>query len=622
MKTLPLAVETQRHKSLHSLAFLTTSLLFLAATTCPLATGFGSLQGPIFKPLPFHTTESRSPSKFMVATEQTVETDSFPELGKGGVYHITTPEQHHALLEMNKDKLLVMKVFAPWCRACKGLEPKFNAIVKDPKYKDLPIIWADLSIQNNKNYVKSIGVVALPSIQFYAQGMREDTFPCGPSKVPILKRKLSEFVQHRIDKETRQLTSVGKQKETTATETKVFGEVDKSKDATAQSYIERERSNLRSIPYFTTMLESEFESVLSRASLLTFESGALIMREGNVGSTFYVIVEGEVEICQKTSFEDPLTTPPTYLGTVINRFVQGEYFGERALITGEPRAASIRTSSLTRCLVFDAQDFPSTCILSGKSHVDAESEMQSINEKYGVTLSDITTMNDNQYLEAQKANQARGSVNSPRPIDGVDNDSEEDGHNIGVETDTVVPLLMRFKLIRLVTRCFDYMVANTPRLGDQGARRRRNMLVQLLSSSQQSDFNDAYNLLDADGDGEITLIEFRRLVDSIGEEKSDEELQNYIEKGNQKMDGKQVISYEDFMGIMAEAEFYHLFLETFRALDKEDSGYLRAGDLNRVLCGVRDLITDDRKSIIDVEDDDMSIDYEQFSKMLLGIALK
>lgn len=285
-------------------------------------------------------------------------------------------------------------------------------------------------------------------------------------------------------------------------------------------------------------------------------------------------------------------------------------------------AASIRASSLTRCLVFDAQDFPASCILSGKSRVDTESELQSINEKYGVTLSEITTMNDNQYLELQKANQARGSANSPRPIDGVDNDSENDVRMIGVETDTVVPLLMRFKLIRLVTRCFDYMVANTPRLGDQGARRRRNMLVQLLSTSQQSDFNDAYNLLDADGDGEVTLIEFRRLVDSIGEEKSDEELQDYISKGNQKMDGKQVISYEDFMGIMAEAEFYNLFLETFRALDKEDSGYLRAGDLNRVLCGLRDLITDDRKSIIDVEDEDMSIDYEQFSKMLLGTSLK
>ena len=148
------------------------------------------------------------------------------------------------------------------------------------------------------------------------------------------------------------------------------------------------------------------------------------------------------------------------------------------------------------------------------------------------------------------------------------------------------------------------------------------MLVKLLSTSQQTDFNDAYKLIDADSDGEITLMELRRLMDSIGEEKTDADLLSYIESGNQEMDGRQVLTYEDFMGIMAEAEFYNLFYETFRALDKDDSGYLRASDLNRVLCGIRDLITDDRKSIIDVEDDDMSIDYEQFSKMLLGTALK
>jgi Ca2+-binding EF-hand superfamily protein/thiol-disulfide isomerase/thioredoxin len=516
--------------------------------------------------------------------------------------------------------LVVLKIFAPWCRACKGLEPKFNAIVKDKKYADIPIIWADLTIQNNKEYVKSIGVVALPSIQFYAHGLKEDTFPCGPSKVPILKKKLSEFVNRNVDANTLRL----RDEDSTpvkATSAEEQSSTDIEKEQTATYFVERERSNLRSIPYFSNMLESEFEGILSKSSLLTFDTGSIIMREGNVGRTFYVIVEGEVEICQKTSFEDPLTTPPTYLGTVINRFVKGEYFGERALITGEPRAASIRTSSLTKCLVFDKEDFPSSCALSGQTSAENKSQLQIIDEKYGVALNQIISMNDRQYFEAQKANQARGSLNSPTPIDGVDNDTEAIPQ-LGVEADFIVPLLIRFKLIRLVTRCFDYMVSNSPRLGDEGARRRRNMLVKLLSSSQQNDFNDAYNLIDADGDGEITLIELRRLMDSIGEEKSDADLRTYIEKGNQNLDGKQVITYEDFMGIMAEAEFYNLFYETFQALDKDDSGYLRASDLNRVLCGIRDLITDDHKSIIDVEDDDMSIDYEQFSKMLLGTALK
>jgi thiol-disulfide isomerase/thioredoxin len=261
------------------------------------------------------------------------------------------------LLEANKDKLVVMKVFAPWCRACKGLEPKFNAIVRDKKYAGLPVIWGSLTIQHNKDYVKSIGVLALPTVQFYAHGQRQDTFPCGPSKVPILKRKLVQFINQHVDADTmtvkepsfeedgtirvQPLAPTDKNPVANETETMTSSSTFPKPRETVETVIERERSNLRSIPYFSGMSELEFESVLAKASLLNFESGSIIMKEGNMGRTFYVIVDGDVEICQRTSFEDPLTTPPSYLGTVINRFEQGEFFGERALITGEARAASI-----------------------------------------------------------------------------------------------------------------------------------------------------------------------------------------------------------------------------------------------------------------------------------------
>lgn len=72
---------------------------------------------------------------------------------------------------------------------------------------------------------------------------------------------------------------------------------------------------------------------------------------------------------------------------------------------------------------------------------------------------------------------------------------------------------------------------------------------------------------------------------------------------------------------MAEAEFYYLFREIFAQLDKTDSGFVKAREIDRVLCGVRDLISDDRKSVIDVDDKDMLIDYEQFCRMLLGSEL-
>ena len=154
------------------------------------------------------------------------------------------------------------------------------------------------------------------------------------------------------------------------------------------------------------------------------------------------------------------------------------------------------------------------------------------------------------------------------------------------------------------------------------------ILVNLLSVGQQAEIRDAFSLLDADGDGEITLNELARLMESIGDTRPEDELVDFIASTassfrsfQQRDQQKQVITYRDFFGIMAEVEFYNLFLETFRALDHRNSGFVRAKDLDRVLCGIRDLVTGDRFSIIDVEDTDMMVDYEQFSKMLLGGSL-
>jgi hypothetical protein len=416
------------------------------------------------------------------------------------------------------------------------------------------------------------------------------------------------------------------------------------------------RKQLYSIPYLSDMLEFEFDATLAKARVLSFEAGSIIMREGGLGKTFYVITEGDVEICQKTSFEDPLTTPSQYLGTVINRLEEGDFFGERAMITGEPRAASIRASSkMVKCLAFCRDDFPSTCVLSGKPTKQKQQEkeqetLQIVNDKYGVEYRDLTNGDGftNQFRDVLTANQVRGSPNRPGIIRGVDTDAdfleEEDNAAIAnnpqevvklsVGTDTIVPLLHRFKLIRLVTRCVDYIMNNRPLIGETGARRRRNMLVKLLAPYWQAvEFTDAYNVVDMDKDGQITIVELRRVMESVGEEKSDDELLKLIQTGsgpspgapnakNALIDQQAVITYEDFMGLMAEAEFYHLFLDTFRSLDTRDSGFVKAGELDKVLCGVRDLISDDRKSIIDVEDPDILINYEQFSRMLLGTALK
>ena len=120
---------------------------------------------------------------------------------EAGIFQVENKEMHDALLKQNPDRLVVLKFFAPWCRACKGLAPRFKAVAMNDQNKD--IIFAEMSVQNNKDYVKSLGILALPNVHFYAgnQGLVEN-FPCGPSKMPILKTKLREYLKKSIDKNT------------------------------------------------------------------------------------------------------------------------------------------------------------------------------------------------------------------------------------------------------------------------------------------------------------------------------------------------------------------------------------------------------------------------------------
>jgi len=569
------------------------------------------------------------------SSSSTSSSISLPELGDNGVYHIQNKEEHQALLEANPDKLIILKVFAPWCRACKGLEPKFLQLVHSPKYQDLPILWADLSIQHNKAFVQSIGVLALPTIQFYVGASLNDNFPCGPSKISILKRKLAQLVNDHVDAETYKLKPE---------HLRPAIQNDTAIEAPAEEAVmtQTERQQLRNtIPYFQEMSLADLDTVLDHAKILTFEAGSILMREGRPGRTFYVLKSGEVEICQNTMAEDPLTQS-SYLGTVMNRLQAGDYFGERALITGEPRAASIRATEPVTCWALDKDDFPHSSVLSGRTK-GVTDVLDAVNDKYGVSFGDLYAQEvSKQIQESSTANQVRGSVNTPELLRGVDTDEEDLEEFVQIDyvakptprkqptpglqvedDDAIFSLLTRFQMIRNVNRCFQYIVDKRARWGDAGIRKRRSMLVKRLTKAQRDEFSETFKLIDVNGDGTISLLELKRVMESIGETKSDDELTEIMDKGHDTgaINGEAALTFQDFMGIMAEAEFYHLFRDIFASLDKDDTGFVKASEIDRALCGVRDLISDDHKSIIDVDDPEMQIDYDAFSRMMLGTAL-
>lgn len=568
------------------------------------------------------------PSSSSSLASSSSATEVLPGVDEHGIYDIQSKEEHIALLNANPDKIIILKFFAPWCRACKGLEPKYIQISKDPKYEGLPLVFAQLSVAHNKDYIKSLGVLALPSVHIYsgAEGLVEN-FPCGPSKVPILKKKIAQVVNQKVDPATYKLKPVESCVDSEAepcTARNVTGAGTETQLSVGDVVVSEETmDHLRNgIPFFKDLTEEEFSGLMAKSKYVTFDEGSVIMREGMPGRTFYVIDSGEVEILVKGAFEDPLTTPSGYLGTSINRLLTKDYFGERSLITGQPRAATVRTVTKTRCFSFDVDDIPSSSVLSGKKVASSE-RMANVNHKYGVDYYDINLI-DSQFKQANVANQARGSVNNPQILIGVDTDDEivtstdEDSTPNVKYNDNILSLLVRFKLLRHAGRCFDYIQKTNPKWGDKGEAYRRSLLVSKLTSAQRSEFTDVFKLIDTSADGKISLMELKQVLETIDDSKTDEEVRDIINKSDPSIDGNTEIPFTEFMGVMAEAEFYYLFKETFATLDKENTGYVTAGRIDAVLSGLRDLISDDRNSLIDVDDKDMLIDYETFSRMMIG----
>jgi cAMP-dependent protein kinase regulator len=76
-----------------------------------------------------------------------------------------------------------------------------------------------------------------------------------------------------------------------------------------------------------------------------FKAGELIITEGEVGQTFFLLSEGTAVAEKNLGGPQP---------QVVKEYERGQYFGERALLTNENRAASIRVTSDT-CIVLSLE---------------------------------------------------------------------------------------------------------------------------------------------------------------------------------------------------------------------------------------------------------------------------
>ncbi|XP_062376284.1 cGMP-dependent protein kinase 2 [Sardina pilchardus] len=109
-------------------------------------------------------------------------------------------------------------------------------------------------------------------------------------------------------------------------------------------------SFLRSVSLLKDLPEEKLARIVDCLEVDYFDEGDYIIREGEEGSTFFIIAEGGVCVTQTMEgCPDPQQ---------IKTLGVGDYFGEKALISEDVRSANIiATENNTQCLVLDRDNF-------------------------------------------------------------------------------------------------------------------------------------------------------------------------------------------------------------------------------------------------------------------------
>ncbi|XP_075401027.1 cGMP-dependent protein kinase 2 isoform X2 [Tenrec ecaudatus] len=122
---------------------------------------------------------------------------------------------------------------------------------------------------------------------------------------------------------------------------------------TAQARDEQYRNFLRSVSLLKNLPEDKLTKIIDCLEVEYYDKGDCIIREGEEGSTFYILAKGKVKVTQSTEGHDQ--------PQLIKILQKGEYFGEKALISDDVRSANIiAEENDVACLVIDRETFNQT----------------------------------------------------------------------------------------------------------------------------------------------------------------------------------------------------------------------------------------------------------------------
>lgn len=105
---------------------------------------------------------------------------------------------------------------------------------------------------------------------------------------------------------------------------------------------------LRNVPTFACLTEEQLALLAVSVGSQSFERGETIFHQGSIGSALYIVASGQVRITILSGAGHEHT---------VAVFHAGDFFGEMALLDGQPRSASATAMQPTRTLTLHRAAF-------------------------------------------------------------------------------------------------------------------------------------------------------------------------------------------------------------------------------------------------------------------------
>jgi CRP-like cAMP-binding protein len=103
------------------------------------------------------------------------------------------------------------------------------------------------------------------------------------------------------------------------------------------------QSMLSSVPLFAALDKKQIRNLVESAKERTFKAGDSIVKRGETGIGFYLILSGQAQVERA--------------GQKVATLGAGQFFGEMALLDEQPRTADVKAVGPVRCLVLSSWEF-------------------------------------------------------------------------------------------------------------------------------------------------------------------------------------------------------------------------------------------------------------------------